>query len=41
MRVDETKTAVVVDLWTLQEGPSDLSLEVVIDTPDGTPRIAF
>jgi hypothetical protein len=41
LRVDETRTAVVVDLWTVQEGPSDLSLAVDVDTSDGAPRIAF
>lgn len=40
-RVDTTHAEVVIDLWTAQEEPSDLSLQVGVDTSTDKPHIRF
>ena len=35
-------TGIIVDMWTAQEGPSDLSLEAeLVAGPDGAPTLRF
>lgn len=41
VRLAATAVAVVVDLWTAQEGPSDLSLELEVDVSGSDRLIHF